>query len=520
VIEGIAATFVLAFALVIARAQKRWAALLIVIPAAVWAWQRPPAVQAPFGPTTTIDYVTSAACLPCHSGQHASFSRTYHATMTRAATPDAIAAPMDGLLERRGTEVWAPREGKRVVLVTGSHREQAYWLADARGGAADATLLPYVWMIGDRRFVPRSEAFLLPPGAPLPDVRWATSCIACHAVAGEPRRAALDTRVSELGIACEACHGPGRAHVDKHRDPIARYAQHERADPTILHPARLSAERSAALCGQCHAYAYPRDEFEWWSHGYTRTFRPGHPLEPSRTLATPADPLVDLPVDALFWPNGAIRVGGREHNGLVASACYERGTGERKLTCISCHAMHESDPAGQIAPARAGDRACTTCHAKDDHAHHAAALCVDCHMPKTSFALLSAVRSHRIDVPRAEAPNACNLCHLDRSLRWTAERLMEWFRRSPPARAPFDDVPFAIAQAGAGDAAMRAIVADALRTSAFAGTVRAAVSSTLARDPYAAVRFIAERAHLSTSGPPIDPAIVAARDLRPITIAE
>ena len=41
--------------------------------------------------------------------------------------------------------------------------------------------------------------------------------------------------------------------------------QHARkaADPTIVHPARLSPERSAAVCGQCHAYAYPRDEDEW-----------------------------------------------------------------------------------------------------------------------------------------------------------------------------------------------------------------------------------------------------------------
>src|SRR5690606_17512420 len=154
-------------------------------------------------------YVGSSACLGCHPGEHASFSRTYHRTMTQRADARSVLAPF----ERRGDEVWA--DGERIVLTTGSHREQAYWVAGARPG--ELSLLAFVWMLRERRMLPRSEPFLTPPGVPLGATRWASNCIACHAVAGAPRhdasKDAFDTRAAELGVACEACHGPAAAHV-------------------------------------------------------------------------------------------------------------------------------------------------------------------------------------------------------------------------------------------------------------------------------------------------------------------
>ena len=58
-------------------------------------------------------------------------------------------------------------------------------------------------------------------------------------------------------------------------------------------------------------------------------------------------------------------------------------------------------------------------------------------MPHTSYALLGAIRSHRVDIPRVVSirgggrPNACNLCHLDRSARWASKRLVEWYGHEP-----------------------------------------------------------------------------------------
>lgn len=487
------------------RAARSWwlvmggALLVTVASAAVW---RPPARAArpagEPGPTTTLGYVGSSACLPCHPGEHASWSRTYHRSMTQVATRETVLAPF----ERRGDEVWY--EGKRVVLTTGTHREQAYWAAGARGALE---ILPVVWLPKEKVLVARRDAFILPPdqadaeahGPPVLGARWGGNCIACHAVAGEPRRDlahdAWDTRVAELGIACEACHGPGATHADQYRDPIARYAHP--TDKHVVQPAKLDAPRSNAVCGQCHSYAYPRDDRGWWRDGYSKAFRAGDLLGSSRTLLDPAAmngeegaPEIDAPASAIFWPDGDVRVGGREYNALVLSRC--------KATCTDCHTMHAGDPAGMLAP----DRTCTTkCHASDrarEHSKHSATVsCADCHMPKTSYALLSGVRSHRIAIPRLEdddgKPSACHLCHLDRD---------DW-----------------AARVGArGDAGVRAVVADAL--GAFPRAAYAApILDVLARDRYAAVRFIAERSRRRFPGryPPVT---LAPPDDRAITIAE
>ena len=86
---------------------------------------------------------------------------------------------------------------------------------------------------------------------------------------------------------------------------------------------------------------------------------------------------------------------------------------------------------------RESDAACLQCHpsfeGRTEHTHHTAdssgSRCQNCHMPHTTYGLLKAIRSHKIDSPSVQAslatgrPNACNLCHLDKSLAWTQDAL-------------------------------------------------------------------------------------------------
>ena len=77
-------------------------------------------------------------------------------------------------------------------------------------------------------------------------------CVDCHATAGQPGIAAdsAETRVAELGIACEACHGPAGTHAEKNRSPLHRYAMHcqREGDPTVVNPARLDARAQVDVC--------------------------------------------------------------------------------------------------------------------------------------------------------------------------------------------------------------------------------------------------------------------------------
>jgi len=407
-------------------------------------------------------------------------------------------------------------EKERVLLTTGSHHMQGYWIAAGEGALR---MLPVVFARDEGKLIARRDAFVEPPDLAQRDVRWNSNCIACHATAGQPRARpdgdGYDTRVAELGVACEACHGPGDSHVARHHDPIERFAQRRSgaADPTIVNPARLPAAQASAVCGQCHAYAFPRDEETWWTSGYVDAFRPGQSLDASRellspeVLADPAGPKMDVATEDLFWPDGTVRVAGREYNAMIQSACFVRGEGERKLACSSCHSMHASDPDDMLRRDRAVQTACVSCHAMpENHSRHRPGspgdVCIACHMPKTSYALRTAIRSHRIDVPGArdgsDRPSACNLCHLDRSAGWQDRTLAKW---RGGAYASFDlrDLPESAVGLLSRDAAERVLWADAMGDAdalAVAGTDWQAPLLRYAaeRDPYAVVRYVAKRA--------------------------
>ena len=216
------------------------------------------------------------------------------------------------------------------ALTTGSDHMIGWWEEDVSG---QLRMLPFVYAREEERLIDRRDAFLQPPDAPQHDVRWRSNCIVCHTTGGRPNIDARRSEVAELGVACEACHGPGRDHADAERDPVTRWLRTKHG--SIVNPASLEPERASAVCGACHAYAYPRDEEVFWKDGYASSFRPGQRLEASRILLTPevlASGAVNLDTDArnLFWPDGTVRVGGRERNAMILSACYLRRRGTTK----------------------------------------------------------------------------------------------------------------------------------------------------------------------------------------------
>ncbi|HKO94232.1 MAG TPA: multiheme c-type cytochrome, partial [Polyangiaceae bacterium] len=247
-------------------------------------------------------YATSATCRSCHPQQYESWHDSYHRSMTESAQPETVRAPWDSLqlqaegqpyrLFRRDDEFWVelpdpdrlaqhdregdstslrdavPRVERRVLMTTGSHHYQGYWVSGARGN--ELWQLPFVYHLESQRFLPRRSVFLEPPDDPPYWARWNSNCIQCHSVAGQPQHDQdsdrFATRAAELGIACEACHGPGAAHAARQQNPLTRY-QTRRAnlgDPSIVNPARLDARRSSEVCGQCHSYFVPTDAERWW----------------------------------------------------------------------------------------------------------------------------------------------------------------------------------------------------------------------------------------------------------------
>ncbi|HVA44976.1 MAG TPA: cytochrome c3 family protein [Pirellulales bacterium] len=486
--------------------------------------------------------------------------------MTQPANVDSVLAPFNGeefslgdwtlRMTRRDDQFWVekrpvslateetgptdetgPTETRRIVMTTGSHHMQGYWVC--RDGSNLLDQLPLMWLLeedGQGRWVPRADCFLSPPGdppgAPLGPTSWNTTwnmnCVACHSVNGVPgidfhtRIADIaDTRVAELGIACEACHGPGQAHIAAYQDRSGQRpgAGNNAADAAIVNPKRLKPDRSAQVCGQCHGmvkFANSQLYQDWFLFG--PDYRPGGDLSEKLVTISPSympveelkAMLNDQPalIESNFWPDGMVRVA-REYNGLVESACYQRGG----MTCLDCHSMHDSGPNDQLGAGMDGNEACYRCHSSyrqqiETHSHHLAnstgSLCYNCHMPHTTYTLLKGIRSHQISSPNMAAalatgrPNACNLCHLDQTLAWSAETLSEWYGQKPVEfDADQQGISAAILWMLRGDAVQRALVAwscgwPAARDASGEDWLPPFLAWLL-DDPYSAVRLIAAR---------------------------
>lgn len=501
-------------------------------------------------------YVGSAACRSCHAAEHASWRASYHRTMTQEARRDTLAVRFETLdlrwgdqpvhLAWRGEQLWVDfvRGGARpgrvqrpVEQLTGSHHLQVLWYSTGEG--RELAPVPLAFQLAERRWLPLDAVFVLPRGMrdPPEPGAWNTNCQMCHATHVRPRvdLGRCDTEVSELGIACEACHGPGAAHVLANQNPLRRYRQRtaDDADPTIVQPTRLGPVRSAQVCGQCHAVSILRQQHHdaWREHGLV--YRPGQDLHASQVVVDPVGrPAPEL--DRLlrsrpgyfaeaFWRDGEVRLAGREYQGLLRSPCHQRGHGERQLDCASCHGMHggggPTDAAwadDMLRPGARGNAACVGCHAElaapaalAAHSHHAAGSpgseCQNCHMPHTSFGLMKAVRSHTITSPDVAVelatgrPNACNLCHIDQPLGFTAAALHRWYGKPEPGLgAEAREIAAGVRWLLTGDAAVRVLAA---WSAAWPPAVATAGSDwlppVLARlldDPYYAVRYQAQRA--------------------------
>ncbi|MEC8337960.1 MAG: multiheme c-type cytochrome [Planctomycetota bacterium] len=488
-------------------------------------------------------YVGSKACKECHEGEFTSWHSSYHSSMTQIADRTTVIPEIEnidleyqqrqGKLEWQDDALWATvtnpdgdTSRHRIVMTTGSHHAQAFW--HETGNSNVIQMFPFAYRIAEQRWIPVQTAFLLPPRVEesfsfAPGV-WNHSCSQCHATSTKPVVSSptnMETAVADFGIACESCHGPGSEHID-------RMQNNSKVDGlAIVHPDTLDPKRSSEVCGQCHAAISLNSEeqtAQWLQHGWE--YRPGDDLQQTKHINQPVSGDKTTFIDAgTFWDDGVVRVSGREFNGLLKSPCYDHdGQHGKIMTCTSCHEMHPdtNNPTElaswshhQLKPQMRGNAACTQCHEEyldqnvlASHTHHApdssGSDCMNCHMPYTTYGLLKASRNHAIEVPSVTTtfevgrPNGCNMCHLDKSLGWTADYLKQWYGiESPELPEDEKEICFTILAALKGNAVQRALAAWAL------GWPEAQKASStdwaipflgfLLQDNYHAVRFIADR---------------------------
>jgi predicted CXXCH cytochrome family protein len=244
-------------------------------------------------------------------------------------------------------------------------------------------------------------------------------CAGCHSTGSDH----YSQGWAELNIACESCHGPGKAHAEKpHLD-------------NIVNPARLSVERSIDICLSCHQSGKPPGDEYAWPVGY----QPG--LELAK-FWRPFKPEAGKK-DSEFWANGTAHKNRVQGNTFVQSVMYHA-----KLQCTNCHDGHGSRNRSMTFKSAATNALCLTCHGPGkeagpkyktlaEHTHHsplsAGSRCIECHMPKTGKSSVAGeARNHTFafispsTTIKTGAPNSCNGCHADKTPQWALAEMRKW----------------------------------------------------------------------------------------------
>lgn len=404
-----------------------------------------------------LEYVGRAACAECHADEAQRFAGSDHDLAMQEANEHTVLGDFGGAslthfgrtssFVRRGDEFVIRTDGPDgelhdyPVAYTFGHWPLQQYLVAFPGGRYQVSSL--CWdarpkEAGGQRW------FHLYPDEPVPhdDVlhwtgpnqNWNFMCAECHSTDLRKNYAletdAYATSWAEIDVSCEACHGPGSAHVawakasERSADPQMGLALSLRDGPPaewrmdettgIAHrvPPR-SSQSELEACARCHA----RRGVAW------PEYEPGHPLADTHRPA--------LLAEGLYYPDGQIEDEVYVYGSFLQSRMHANG-----VTCSDCHDPHS------LAIPKPVDSVCERCHATErfaapSHHHHElgseGASCVACHMPQRTYMVVDPRRDHSFRVPRPDltlalgVPNACDTCHADRGAKWASEAVSTWF---------------------------------------------------------------------------------------------
>ena len=427
--------------------------------------------------SSDVAYVGGQACAQCHQDESNAWSGSHHDLAMQTPSEESVLGDFSGVtFEYYGRpSTFFRRDGAYVVRTDGPNGslndyEIAYtfgtsplqqYLIQFPNGNIQA--LGVAWdarpdSAGGQRWYHLYPDEDVTPEHPLhwtgPEQRWNYQCAECHSTNVQknydPESGSYSTTWSDLDVSCEACHGPGSAHVE--------WANSGTGDAG----GRLGGQTGGNAGGRASEVGLvvdltDRDGGVWAirSGEQIATRAPGRTFREEisvcatchsrRQLIADGDPAGGSPLntlrpallqEGLYHSDGQIQDEVYVYGSFLQSAMYEAG-----VTCSNCHDPHS-------ARLRAtGNALCSSCHlatAYDSPAHHfhelgtSGAECVSCHMPTQTYMGVDPRRDHSIRVPRPDltvtlgTPNACTQCHGDRSAAWAVEAVTGWYDTQHP----------------------------------------------------------------------------------------
>lgn len=405
-------------------------------------------------------FTGSASCLACHQQEHADWMGSHHQLAMQEATPETVLGDFnDATFNHHGIpsrffkkdgHFYVNTEGPdgtgkdyRVAYCFGVYPLQQYLVKFPNGGMQ---VLHLCWDSrseedGGQRWYHLYPAEKIDHTDILhwtkSHFNWNYMCADCHTTGlrknFDPGTRTYQTSWEEINVSCEACHGPGSAHIDwvGRKKEGRAYTEKEMGlavqfkeskpvtwmmNPTTLQPERSHPkehDRLIGTCARCHSH---------------RRLITGDFLHGQAFLDTHKPAVLE---ERLYHHDGQIKEEVYVYGSFVQSKMYQHG-----VTCKDCHDMHT---ASLHAP---GNALCLRCHNggvynNPTHHHHQpespGAQCVECHMPVKTYMGVDARRDHSIRIPRPDlslklgTPNACNMCHEDLTREQTAEAFAGWY---------------------------------------------------------------------------------------------
>jgi Flp pilus assembly protein TadD len=492
--------------------------LLALAAALAASCAKKPAPQAtsPWEKPEGATYVGRTACAACHQLQTGTWRTSHHAMAMAEPTPGIVSGNFeDASFTTHGiTSTFTKKDGKyfartdgpdgalhdyEIAWTFGVYPLQQYLIRFPKGRVQ---ALNVCW---DAR--PESEGgqrwFHLYPNENVPSTdilhwtgpyqNWNFMCADCHSTnvkkGYDTAADAYATTFSEIDVSCEACHGPGSAHVawaeavkERRADAkpakngvLAGRASRDGAqwvvDPVKNLPRRTIPRTEHAeieMCARCHARR------SVVADGYV----PGAPL-----MDFYRPQLLEAP---LYFADGQIQDEVYEYGSFLQSRMYASG-----VTCTDCHDAHTMK---LRAP---GDAVCGRCHvpevyaAKKHHFHAAngkGASCTACHMPTRDYMVVHARRDHSIRIPRPDvaakigAPDACLSCHAKKGAAWNVAAFVKWWPKRAATPHPGEAIHAGREGLAGARAALAALVLDPKVSAPMRGTAAALLGRHAAAD--------------------------------------
>lgn len=427
-------------------------------------------------------YVGSQTCAACHDDQYQRWKGSHHDWAMQPATEKTVLGNFNNArFKHYGQKsVFSKRDGKFFVKTENAEGKlQKFEIAYTFGFYP---LQQYLIAFEDGRYQALSLAwdsrtkkeggqrwFHLYPDEAIPHddqlhwtgtyQNWNSRCAECHSTNLKKNydleTDSYQTNWSEINVACEACHGPGKEHLEWanagadasltgrgfhwNLGAVGSWV-HQQGAPTAQHKkgenegveTTSDLGRQIDTCGGCHSRrSIIGDEHQ--GAGFNDTY----------TLSLPQTPL--------YHVDGQILDEDYVVGSFLQSKMFHKG-----VVCSNCHDPHSLE---LRAP---GNNVCAQCHNPNvfdssEHHHHTAessgALCANCHMPETTYMVVDPRRDHSVRIPRPDlslkyqTPNACTKCHTRKSDQWAADGVTRWLKASNKTLNPHFSEQLAAGQA-------------------------------------------------------------------------